>query len=151
MLPLSQNKSGHDSRAENLALPILSPIRRVLAVALMATFAAPSLALLCAGKEPSLPACCRRDGKHHCMGRTSGMVASGTDVPAVRDFSSCCPYRLQRVTQSESATPQVPITSSPQIPAEACVAALGSNFRYSYRFNSNSQRGPPSFSSSPIQ
>ena len=49
----------------------------------------------------AVPACCRRNGKHHCISGMSGMSDSGDRVPGFRSQSTSCPYR------SQMAVPQV--------------------------------------------
>jgi len=71
-------------------------VRRLLAlaIAVLTVFPAvsPLLALSGAG-DPSRPACCRRDGKHHCMfAEMAGAAASaGTSVKTVT-ISERCPF-----------------------------------------------------------
>ena len=70
----------------------LISIRRILAIALVSAFMAPSAALLHASRESSVPACCRRDGKHHCMmaKRALALVDEGQSF---RSAEPACPYR----------------------------------------------------------
>jgi hypothetical protein len=70
----------------------LISIRRILAIALMSAFIAPSAALLHAGRDTSVPACCRRDGKHHCM-MAKRALALVDDGPSFRPAEPVCPYR----------------------------------------------------------
>ena len=70
----------------------LISIRRILAIALVSAFMAPSAALLHAGSGRSVPACCRRDGKHHCM-MAKRALALVDDGPSFRSAEPACPYR----------------------------------------------------------
>lgn len=65
-------------------------MRRALALLLLVGFSFPLIApLFAAGpSEASLPACCRRNGKHHCA-----MAASMAVSSRYRTISSRCPYR----------------------------------------------------------
>lgn len=47
----------------------MTPLRKLIAITLLAIFGLPfaSLFALTPKKEANLPACCRRNGKHHCM------------------------------------------------------------------------------------
>jgi hypothetical protein len=73
-------------------------VRRLLAILIAILVGLPAvtpLFALATGDDPGRPACCRRDGKHHCMlvdMQTSGSAASsrsGFGAPAV---SERCPY-----------------------------------------------------------
>jgi hypothetical protein len=73
-------------------LTLVIPIRRVVAAALVATFTAPLLLFLYAERDNSLPACCRRDGKHRC---TMAMEGTGwtSAGPVFRNAFPDCPFR----------------------------------------------------------
>lgn len=43
--------------------------------------------LLAGAEQPNLPACCRRDGNHHCAKQQTGKPAEGVQVSAL----SVCP------------------------------------------------------------
>ena len=68
-------------------------MRRALAFLLAALFSFELIApALLAGAAPDLPACCRRNGKHHCA--MAGMDGSG-GTPAgstVKAIESKCPF-----------------------------------------------------------
>lgn len=66
-------------------------MRRALAIFLLAGFGLPLLAPLFASgsSESSLPACCRRDGKHHCM---MGAMMMGQAPSDERIVTERCPY-----------------------------------------------------------
>jgi hypothetical protein len=60
-------------------------VRRLLAISLLLLFSFPlvsPLLALSANPETNLPACCRRDGKHHCQMNMQRSSAS-TDGAAV--------------------------------------------------------------------
>ena len=65
-------------------------MRRTIALALTVIF---SLTLIVpafgSGADPNLPACCRRNGKHHCMMR--GMGQFGSDQKGFTSVSEKCP------------------------------------------------------------
>jgi hypothetical protein len=68
-------------------------VRRLLSISLLALFILPlisPLLALRADPEAGLPACCRRNGKHHCMMQMESMqaIGSGTQVTVV---SMKCP------------------------------------------------------------
>jgi len=58
-------------------------VRRILSISLLALFILPLLSPLFAlssDPEANLPACCRRNGQHHCMMQT---ITHGTQVSVV--------------------------------------------------------------------
>ncbi|HTX42579.1 MAG TPA: hypothetical protein VMD25_12165 [Acidobacteriaceae bacterium] len=65
-------------------------MRRVLAAMLVLVFSAPLIAPIFTGTvdEAALPACCRRNGKHHCMMYAMMMG----QVPGHPVVSEKCPY-----------------------------------------------------------
>ncbi len=100
------------------------------------------------GSESTLPACCRRDGKHHCA-MSAGLrqsVLSASSEPVVRDATPPCPYRsrllmafISRVLLVHRASVFSGQGVSHTAPSlETSVHALLSEIR------SNLQRGPPS-------
>src|SRR6266446_1830183 len=98
------------------------------------------------GTAPS--ACCRRNGKHHCMSGTSGMSGMSTDdLSGLRANSSDCPYRSQLATRSDIAQPQVPAVSALRRPSTSFVAVVDSLVFEASLVTCNSQRGPPAFGS----
>jgi hypothetical protein len=86
-------------------------LRRLLAITLMLLFGLPMITLLFAldaDAAMNLPACCRRDGKHHCMTMAMGgmkMASSGMSASSdakdtgnrktVAVVSERCPYGAQ--------------------------------------------------------
>jgi hypothetical protein len=66
-------------------------MRRALAIFLLVGFSFPLIAPLFASgpSESSLPACCRRDGKHHC---TMGATMEGQVPSSDRTITERCPY-----------------------------------------------------------
>ena len=119
-------------------------MRRIVAslvLSVMAwSFLAP-MALALTGNDS--PACCRRNGKHHCMSVVSGAVASDGDSPAFRVLPSRCPYGSEIATQTVAAWLKAPRTSEHQLASE--VRAVQPEFLALY-FRSRgpiSLRGPP--------
>jgi hypothetical protein len=100
------------------------------------------------GSESTLPACCRRDGKHQCamasLFRQS--VLSASSEPIVRALTPACSYRarllmpfVSRVFFVPSAQAfSVPAISYPELSLETVLLARHSEFR------SHRKRGPPS-------
>jgi|SRR3954447_569821 hypothetical protein len=93
--------------------------------------------------DPRVPACCRRDGKHHC-----GMTESEANQPEknFRQAHSSCPYRTAFLTVSHSVGLYPPATarlyaaliSHPAIHAQVTANLLVAASR------SHQKRGPPS-------
>lgn len=72
-------------------------VRRLLAIAIVLLLGLPTVAPLFAlgtGADPNLPACCRRDGKHHCMLEMSGMTSSASSKSQLKTvmLTERCPY-----------------------------------------------------------
>jgi hypothetical protein len=67
-------------------------MRRALALLLLAVVGSPLITpLLLAGSRAELPACCRRDGKHHCgMGGVAGDAS--LETPSLKSFQPKCPF-----------------------------------------------------------
>ena len=77
-------------RKDNLAgcSTISQLVRRILAISMLFVLGV-ALGLPFVQAQETTPACCRRDGKHHCMG---SMGADGFKSAAM-----ACPYRYLRV------------------------------------------------------
>jgi hypothetical protein len=84
-------------------------MRRILAIFLIAAFglpvAASALALAQDSGSSHLPACCRRNGAHHC-----GMLAASKGAPAV---SATCPSFPQPSTTAPAANSAALIPTAP--------------------------------------
>jgi hypothetical protein len=118
--------------------------RRALASLLLALFSFPLIAPLFAANAASqLPACCRRDGKHHCAMLSGDMESPAPTFQAIRPK---CPYYPSTPTFSSEENVAIlkssPATftsllSNPAVPAktEAC-------YRVSFS-RSHQKRGPP--------
>ena len=100
------------------------------------------------GSESTLPACCRRDGKHHCAmsARFRQPVLSAHSEPIVRALTPPCPYRsrlLMPLVPRVLFVPSAPAfsvspISYPKLSLETVLFARLSEFR------SHLKRGPPS-------
>jgi hypothetical protein len=97
-------------------------MRRELASLLLGLISFPLIApLLLASTDSDLPACCRRDGKHHCSMASGNMEASMTGEdsepgPAVDPIQPKCPYY--------PATGAAPIVSSIVLPESSQAISL---------------------------
>jgi hypothetical protein len=122
-------------------------MRRLLSICLFAAVLLPSLAPLLsmgAAAETTLPACCRRDGKHHCMGNMAVAAAADgqTRVQAPREI---CPYQQRAlvVAHQQLSVAAVPVETAairlrqPSTPAQAeCLRRISFD-------RSRQKRGPP--------
>src|ERR1700738_3539894 len=106
------------------------------------SFAAP-IALGVTGT--AAPACCRRNGKHHCTGTSDIAGTSADDLPSFRVNSSDCPYRRQIGAPTGIAQPQSQAVSAVQPPSASFVSGVDSLAFNSLLATCNSQRGPPAF------
>jgi hypothetical protein len=123
------------------------PLRRLVAATLMLVFLSPLVLHLfaaSAGPESSLPACCRRHGKHHCtmtmemmamLAASSGPVLTSPPCPLYP--AAATPVRI--VTAYFAALPPLSIEiqrdPSPPAPTLLRICTLS--------ITSNCTRGPP--------
>jgi hypothetical protein len=68
-------------------------LRSALAFLLIILSSLPALLPLYNSSESSLPACCRRDGKHRCMMTLKAMAGPFESGQSFRNASPDCPYR----------------------------------------------------------
>jgi hypothetical protein len=120
-------------------------MRRALGVLLLVVFSLPLIApvFTSAPDESALPACCRRDGKHHCM--MAGMMAN---VPSsYRTVSEKCPFApfggfalmLPHAFAVHAAPRSVAHTAGTTAPVRDAEAG----YRISFH-RARQKRGPPS-------
>jgi hypothetical protein len=127
----------------------MSTLRRLLAITLLAIFGLPLFAPLAASAAPGkagLPACCRRNGRHHCAMnlRTDGALAH--HAPGLRAPAERCPYYPTQTTTTPSNF--LAMTPAHAIFAElvshpANHAQTQSRWRIA-RDRARQKRGPPS-------
>ena len=96
-----------------------------------------------AASADSAPACCRRNGKHHCMSAMSGTAVSTDNGPVLRSQSSKCPYNSETARPGFVAKLAVSTTSTLHSSTEALVAATESAQAEFHSAGSISPRGPP--------
>jgi hypothetical protein len=123
-------------------------VSRTISIAVLLAVIAPSFVIftgLLQNSESTLPACCRRDGKHHCaMMDTSGMknAAGETQMTALPPI---CPFRSQASSipyvasylPASSLAHFSGLQSHPAIHAQTFAALRVSETR------SHQKRGPP--------
>jgi len=119
-------------------------VRRILAISLLILFALPfTLPLFGAdAAAASVPACCRRNGKHHCV-----MSLNSSRTSSVPTLWQRCPYSfkppavlvLPSFTPSPSASIFAGVMRHP-----AAAAQVAARQRVSFD-RSRQKRGPPAF------
>jgi hypothetical protein len=118
-----------------------------LFAAMMTPLFAPLRAINLTAPDPSLPPCCRRDGKHHCTMMASVLAAEQNSQagPQFRRIPEPCPYRLAppacRSIRSIAATSSFEIhagiKSDQAVPPQVANLAQLSESRVHFK------RGPP--------
>ncbi len=124
-------------------------LKRLIANSMLVILIASLLAPLALGfQQSSVPACCRRNGKHHCMSGMSGMMASNDKAPAFRTIPTRCPFRSTVATLVPAAEAQVGRTrTSTYVPPSALLAQGHESFTLSASAHLPFfQRGPPTLS-----
>ncbi|SRR5216683_5210395 len=123
-------------------------MRRFVAILLLLTFCSfLSAPLLAASSDPysNLPACCRKDGKHHCMMRMMmKRDQTGTQVSNMPEKCPLFPKTMLAITVQghlfvlpTSGTFYAALRSHP-----ACYAQTEAHYRISFD-RSRQKRGPP--------
>ena len=124
-------------------------MQRASAILLLVQFSLSLIApALFAGSDVNLPACCRKDGKHHCsmQGGTSGMddQASGAGIQGVK---AKCPSFPKGEAAPASAKAGAPVQAQVYIAAVVSYPAASAHAETQYRVSLNrawQKRGPPS-------
>jgi hypothetical protein len=109
-------------------------------------FVSPLLASI-TGDNASLPACCRRNGAHHCMNMVMQLHPSSSD-PHMQAPPEKCPYYPASVAVFHGnafVPPTAQVIFAGLIAHPAVVAQTESKLRIS-RERSRQKRGPPSLS-----
>ena len=93
-------------------------VRRGFSILLVLIFSlGPLTAFSSASEDVSLPACCRRNGKHHCAMAMQGMAATlaPADATPIAKAPSRCPYYPQHATVRNTPVHALRV-SSPGVP-----------------------------------
>jgi hypothetical protein len=119
-------------------------MRRAIAVSLMMLFSWTLIApLLARDSEANVPACCRRNGRHHCMMRRM-MQLTG----AQRGFTAVsekCPYNPASVCVTNSPTYKPEAAGAFHAESafhHACAPQTVAQFRLKF-LRGHQRRGPP--------
>lgn len=122
-------------------------MRRILASLLVVLFGFSLIAqaLFASDPDSNLPACCRRNGKHHCAmmtrsGESSGPVLLAARCPAFPSVNAIPSSQTAGLPGSSSSTRIALEMQSPSL------IGIQAHSRISYS-QAGQKRGPPSFSS----
>ena len=119
-------------------------MRRLLASALVLAFFSPLVApaFTASINEADLPACCRRNGKHHCMMYAMMMG----QIPGHPVFAEKCPYapfaHLAILLFHGYPRHQPPAAAARRAVLAARIRQAEAGYRISF-FRSRQKRGPP--------
>ena len=119
-------------------------MRRTFAISLIFIFCLPVGMMLAKGlEEDPLPACCRRDGKHHCA---MTAMLMGMEGKSFRSESICPLQRAGQMASSVAFAAPAPASDSTIL---ACEKLLSTDSLLAERASSltQRQRGPPSLDS----
>jgi len=123
-------------------------LRRAASFALFLLLAAPVLLPFAqVGAASAMPACCRRNGNHHCANSALGQTLTGEDGPSgpeVRNPVPRCPYRgALAVSHSQEFIPFVSAAYSAAASSRGALHLEAENAAHLVLFCSHLQRGPP--------
>jgi len=122
-------------------------VRKLISILLLAAFALPFLSALSAlGETPEsrLPACCRRNGAHHCMMSAEQMA----QLEQGRHFTtihSKCPLFPRAITSAahQTLSPQFLSRAFGQVFSSSTVSLQTQNWTGSALKGAHPKRGPP--------
>jgi len=123
-------------------------VRKLLSILLLAAFGLPfvsPLFALGANGDTSLPACCRRNGKHHCTASTGERSTLASPDPQFRAPAEKCPYYPQALAAAHPnlyTAPRADEVTASLASHPAGIAQTESKWRIA-RDRSRQQRGPP--------
>src|SRR5215469_895434 len=119
-------------------------MRRAIAVSLMMLFGLmPMAPLLASDPDANLPACCRKNGKHHCMmQRMAAAQGAHPGFQTVQEKCPCCPFSAGGV-HSSTFHPRTGGLFFPEIRRHpVCVPQTQAHYGLSMD-RSRQKRGPP--------
>jgi hypothetical protein len=125
-------------------------MRRALSSLFILLIALAPLAAAFVGDDASLPACCRRNGTHHCVmsdAMLARMIQAAVSTPAFTAPSHCPQYDLRgNAAPSHLALAHAPQAVNPGIPQLLLVVPSSSHAR-SIHLRTPALRGPPALTS----
>ena len=122
-------------------------LRRLISILLLAVLGLPLAAPLFAAtsqSESRLPACCRKNGKHHCMGGMEMQAASSAE-PSFRTPLEKCPFApaMPAVLHGKAGTPGRVQRIGARLAVQPVVGERAESKRLACRTRSHQKRGPP--------
>lgn len=127
-------------------------LRKLISILLLAIFGLPVVPQLLAATVKSgsnLPACCRRNGKHHCMLSAAAKYEGASAKPAFSAPLDKCPYAPAAISVSPHST--IGVSKSCVIYAEVVshpsVHPQTESKRRISQDRSRTKRGPPTLTS----
>jgi len=128
---------------------LIPVLRKLIAIALLAVFGLPfasSLLALTPKSEANLPACCRRNGKHHCMmsmAERDRMLRPEPGFSAPMEKCPYCPAAMLRLHHSvDFVPPSGSVTHAGMLSHPAGTSQAAWSLRIS-RDRAHGKRGPP--------
>jgi hypothetical protein len=124
-------------------------VRRFISISLLLLFTLPLVSPLFAAStaDASVPVCCRRDGRHHCMLSLAAPHSSSGDTGTrIASLHERCPYNLTApLAINLSFVPDEILTtiSAGSVGTSACPAETEVCVRSCFN-RSHQKRGPPS-------
>lgn len=126
-------------------------MRRTITLALLLILSLPMLSPLfgASADDSALPACCRRDGQHHCA-MPSTQTSSGGDTHRFSSLQARCPYFPSSVQSFLSHTDPPHLVAATFLPLSTGLALTIAETEAHYRISSERarhKRGPPAMPS----
>jgi hypothetical protein len=130
----------------------IGALRRLISILLLAVFGLPFVPQLLAStakSESNLPACCRRNGKHHCMMSASEKSKGASGKAAFSAPLDKCPYAPATVAVSHHPANEVATSSATyaEVVSHPSVRPQTESRRRISQDRSRSKRGPPTVAS----
>jgi hypothetical protein len=110
-------------------------MRRGASIAVLLVLLSGVLAPLAQGSASSVPACCRANGQHHCMGMPG--------MDGFRSLASKCPYHVAPAVTSSIAAVVSEALQVSVLTAESSSVSLPNPVAVSVAFGVVQKRGPP--------
>jgi hypothetical protein len=121
-------------------------MQRVIAILLLVLFcslAGEPLFAASSGGESNLPACCRRDGKHHCaMGMTRETESSERHISTIGEKCPCCPASAAAIHDQPFSAPPSMVFYAALVSHPSSQVQTRAQARISFD-RSRQKRGPP--------
>ena len=119
-------------------------MRHGIAITLTIVFSLLLLPAFGGSVEAKLPACCRKDGKHHCMMQAEGQAGSATSMAGIGEKCPCFP-RSTIASHVQTHTPTLREAIFRAAPKHLTISLRAqAGYRISHH-RSEQKRGPPSF------